>query len=127
MAKEDTQADEIEAGAAVEDNEPIYYKPKTLSLVSAIIPWASWIVLAVFILIIVAQFQYLLSIAAQNATTLNAMFIDPQQGEQVRNFMYTNMVLPLCSGVTYFLLLQAAALGLNALLEIDFNIREPKQ
>ena len=127
MAKEYVQEDEIEAGATQEDNEPIYYKPKTLSLISAIIPWVSWVVLAVYILIIIAQFQYLLSIAAQNATTLNAMFIDPQQGEQVRNFMYTNMVLPLMSGVTYFLLLQAAALGLNALLEIDFNIREPKQ
>ena len=118
---------EVEVDDAVaEENEPIYYKPKTLSLVSAIIPWVSWIVLVGVILIIIAQVQYLFGIAAQNGTTLNAMFVDPQQGEQVRNFVYTNMALPLLTGITYFLLLQAAALGLNALLEIDFNIREPK-
>ena len=129
MAKEKATEDEKEVeteDVLAEEDEPIYYKPKTLSLVSAIIPWVSWIVLAVYILIIVAQIQYLLGIAATNGTTLNAMFVDPQQGAQVRNFIYSNMIQPLLTAVTYFLLLQAAALGLNALLEIDFNIREPK-
>ena len=128
MAKEKATEDEkeVENDVLADDSEPIYYKPKTLSLVSAIIPWVSWIVLVAFILVIIAQIQYLFGIASANGTTLNAMFVDPQQGAQVRNFIYTNMVQPLLTAVTYFLLLQAAALGLNALLEIDFNIREPK-
>lgn len=116
----------VDAGDTADENEPIYYKPGTLSLVSAILPWVSWVVLAVYVFVVIAQVSYLMGIATQNGTTLNAMFVDPQQGEQVRNFVYTNMLLPLFSGITYFLLLQAAALGLNALLEIDFNLREAK-
>ncbi len=115
-----------DAGDAADENEPIYYKPGTLSLVSAILPWVSWVVLAVYVFVVIAQVSYLMGIATQNGTSLNAMFVDPQQGEQVRNFVYTNMLLPLFSGITYFLLLQAAALGLNALLEIDFNVREAR-
>ena len=67
---------EVDDGMA-DDSEPIYFKPKTVSLVSAILPWISWVVLVVFVLVIIAQIQYLLGIATQNGTTLSAMLTDP--------------------------------------------------
>ncbi len=126
MAKAQEE-EEIESEvSAAEESEPIYYKPKTLSMVSVISAWLSWIVLILVILVIAAQVQYILGIATQNATTLVALLSDAQQGEQARLFVYTNMVLPLLTGVSFFFLLQAASIGLNALLEIEFNQREPK-
>jgi hypothetical protein len=123
MAEEEEKEEEIEL---TEENGPIYYSPKTLSLISAIAAWVSWVILVGTILVIVAQVQYLLGIASQNGQTINTMLFDPQQGEQVRIFIYTNMVLPLFTGLGFFVLLQAASIGLNALLEIEFNMRESK-
>ena len=119
--------EQIEEVAPVEDeNEPIYYKPKMLSLIATVSMWVSWIVLVVFILVIVAQVMYIAGVASQNSTTLMAMLTDAQQGEQARMYVYSNVVIPLFTGLSFFLLLQAAAIGLNALLEIDFNVREQK-
>jgi hypothetical protein len=127
MAKAKNEAEEMEDTTAVDDNEPIYYKPKTLSLVSTIAMWVSWVVLVGTLLVIVAQVQYIMNIATQNSTTLMGMLSNVQQGEQARLFVYTSMVLPLFTGTSFFLLLQAASIGLNALLEIEFNQREPKK
>jgi hypothetical protein len=115
-----------EVVATEEENEPIYYKPKMLSLIATIAMWVSWVVLVVFILVIVAQVMYIAGIASQNSTTLLGMMTDAAQGEQARMYVYSNMVIPLFTGLSFFVLLQAAAIGLNALLEIDFNVREQK-
>jgi hypothetical protein len=45
---------------------------------------------------------------------------------QVKNWIYTNMLTPLLHGLSLFCVLQGVAIGLNVLLEIDFNQREPK-
>jgi hypothetical protein len=116
--------EQIETAAPEEENEPIYYKPKMLSMIATTSMWVAWVVLVVFILVVVAKIMYIMGIATQNSTTLMAMLTDPQQGEQVRVFIYDNVVLPLFTGLTFFVLLQAASVGLNALLEIDFNVRE---
>ena len=118
--------EKIEEVAAEEENEPIYYKPKMLSLIATIAMWVSWVVLVVFILVVVAQLMYINGIAAQNSSDFIKMMTDPAQGEQARMYLYTNMVIPLFTGLSFFVLLQAAAIGLNALLEIDFNVREQK-
>jgi hypothetical protein len=117
---------EVEVEIIEEESGPIYYNPKALSMISMIAAWVSWIVLVGTILVIVAQVQYVLGIATQNGTTLVGMLSDAQQGEQARIFIYTNMVLPLFTGLTSFILLQAASIGLNTLLEIEFNMHEPK-
>ncbi len=110
-----------------EENEPLYYQPKSLSIIATVSMWSSWVVLVVFILVVIAQVMYIAGIAAQNATTVIGMLTDAAQGEQARIFVYTNMVIPLFTGLSFFVLLQAAAIGLNALLEIDFNVREMHQ
>jgi len=125
-AKVEEEVENIAIPEDAEDNEPVYYSPKALSLVSAIAAWVSWIALAGFVLVVAAQIQYINSIAVESGATLASFMTDPQQGAQVRNFIYTNTVLPLLTGVGLFVLLQAASIGLNALLEIDFNMREPK-
>jgi hypothetical protein len=128
MAQDETQENETEDVQAVveDDNEPIYYKPKVLSLISAVSFWLSWVVIVLVIVVIVAQAQYVSGVATQNATSLMGLLSDAQQGEQARLFVYSNMLLPLLTGISFFMLLQAASVGLNALLEIDFNLREPK-
>jgi len=118
--------EKIEEVAPEEENEPIYYKPKTLSLIATIAMWVPWVVLVAFILVIVAQVLYINGIATTNSTTLIGMLTDAQQGEQARMYIYSNMVIPLFTGLSFFVLLQAAAIGLNVLLEIDFNAREQK-
>lgn len=122
MAKEE-EKEEVESVDMADNNEPIYYKPKSLSLISTIGAWVSWVLLLVFILVIVAQVLYIAGIAEQNSTTL-VDFI--KNDASARSFVYTNLVLPLFTALGLFVLLQAASIGLNALLEIDFNIREPK-
>jgi hypothetical protein len=115
----------IENVAPEEDvNEPIYYRPRVLSFIAALSMWVSWVVFLVFILVVIANIQYLYGIATANGTTLFNMLTDAQQGEQVRNFAYTNMVLPLFTGLTFFVVLQGTNVGLNALLEIDYNVRD---
>ena len=114
----------IEVVTIEDENEPIYYKPKALSMIATISAWVSWVVLVAFVFVVIAQFQYIMGIGAQNQKTIIEMLQDPQQGEQVRLFIYTNMLLPFFTGLTFFLLLQAANIGLNSLLEIDFNVRE---
>ncbi len=114
----------IETVTTEEENEPIYYKPKALSMISTIAAWLSWVVLVVFIFVVIAQLKYIMGVGDQSQKTLMEMLTDPQQGEQVRLFIYSNMLIPLFSGLTFFVLLQAANIGLNSLLEIDFNIRE---
>lgn len=118
--------DNDKAADGAGENEPIYYKPKMLSLISTIASWTSWVVLVGTLLVIAAQIHYLQTIAQQNGTAVMAMLTDAQQGEQARIYVYTSMILPLFTGVSSFLLLQAASIGLNALLEIEFNQREPR-
>ncbi len=109
---------------STEENEPIYYKPKALSLIATVAAWVSWAVIAVFIVAIAAKFGYVMAAATQNNTTLMAMLTDPQNGEQARIFVLDNIIMPFFTGLTFFLLLQGIHVGLNALLEIDFNVRE---
>jgi hypothetical protein len=123
--KEKMMTDEpIETVTTEDENEPIYYKPKALSMIATISAWVSWVVLVVFIFVIISQLMYIIGIGTTNQKTLIEMLQDPQQGEQVRLFIYTNILLPFFTGLTFFLLLQAANIGLNSLLEIDFNVRE---
>jgi hypothetical protein len=101
-----------------EGNEPVYYKPKTLSLVAIIATVTSWLVLVGFILVVVAQFLVLQELAA--GTTMTELLANPS----AKNFIYSNLVVPFLTGLGIFVLLQAAGIALNVLLEIDFNMRE---
>ena len=103
------------------DNDPIYYKPSWLSLVATIASWFSWLVFAVFII--------------EHHRSRN---VDPvtDQRSGVGAFskcwpiqisiptFSRNLLLPFFTGIVYFLVLQGVSIGLNVVLEMDFNIRE---
>lgn len=101
-----------------EQDEPVYYKPKALNLVATLSSIFSWVVLIGFIALIVGQFLVLkeLGQGAPWATLI--------ANAQVKNWIYTNMAQPLLNGIALFFVLQGVAIGLNVLLEIDFNSRE---
>ncbi len=110
----------VEQVVEVEDDEPIYYKPRSLTLVSTISGILSWVVLVVFIAVVIAQY-FVLQQLAQGAP-MTTLIANPQ----VQNWIYTNMVFPLLNGLSLFFILQGVSIGLNVLLEIDFNAREAK-
>lgn len=105
----------------IEEDEPIYYKPKVLNIVATISGIFSWIVLLGFIALVVGQYLVLqeLGQGAPWATLL--------ENPTVKNWIYSNMVQPFLTGLSFFLVLQGVAIALNVLLEIDFNLRDLKK
>lgn len=102
----------------VDENEPVYYSPKTLNLVTSFARVLSWVVLAGFILLVVGNYMNLQEISQGAALT------DIIKQAAARAWIYTNLVTPLLTGLTMFVALQGICVGLDVLLEIDFNTRE---
>jgi uncharacterized membrane protein YeaQ/YmgE (transglycosylase-associated protein family) len=109
--------------AEAEENEPVFYNPKTLALISNIMEWVAWIVLAGFIGHIAAQ------VVSLNNQTQGASLSDliAQAGAAVIfPYLISNMLVPALTGLTFFFVLLGVAQGLNVLREIEFNQRESK-
>ena len=116
------EAPVVENEAPVEENEPIYYKPKSLNLVATVAGIVSWITLVGFVANVVLQVMGLQAQLAQQGLALDALLKEAS----FYAYLFTNMIIPLLTGLSLFLILQGVSIGLNALLEIDFNAREPK-
>jgi hypothetical protein len=112
----------IETVVEIEENEPVYYKPGTLNLVSTISGILSWIVLVVFIADMVVQVMSVQAQLASQNLVLTTLISEPS----FISYCMTNLFIPLFMGLGLFITLQGVAIGLNVLLEIDFNMREPK-
>lgn len=106
----------------IEENEPIYYKPKSLNLVATLAGIFSWIVLAGFVADVVFQGLNVQAQLKQQGLALTALLAEPS----FNSYVFTNLVAPLLTGLALFAILQGVSIGLNVLLEIDFNFREPK-
>jgi hypothetical protein len=104
------------------DDEPIYYNPNRLSLISGIASWTSWFVLAFFIIDTVIQGIGIQSQLSGQGLVLTTLLSDPT----FLAYIFSNFLPPLFTGITFFLLLQAASIGLNVVLEMDFNYREDR-
>ena len=102
----------------IEESEPVYYKPKTLNLVATISGIFSWVVLLGFIALIAGQYLVLQELAQGQPMT--ELLANPQ----VLNWIYTNMALPLLNGLGFFFVMQGVSIGLNVLMEIEFNQRD---
>ena len=113
---------ETENVAVAEENEPIYYRPKTLNLVATLSGIFSWIVLVGFLADVVVQGINVQSQLKQQGLALTTVFSEPS----FNSYIFTNLVSPLLIGLGLFFILEGISIGLNVLLEIDFNIREPK-
>jgi hypothetical protein len=107
---------------AAEEKEPIYFAPKRVSLVSDVASVLSWIVLVGFIGDIVVQ---VISLQAQLKTQGLALSTLMHESSFFA-YLFVNLIIPLLTGLGIFVILQAASVGLNVLLEMDYNSREAK-
>jgi hypothetical protein len=105
-----------------EENEPIYYKPKTLNLVATLSAIFGWIILVGFIADVVFQSLNVQAQLAQQGLVLTTLLSEPS----FQSYVFTNLVVPLLTGLGLFFALEGISIGLNVLLEIDFNQRELK-
>jgi len=119
MSETEVQATTPEAS---EEDEPIYFNPNRLSLIASISSWFSWFVLVGIIIDVITQGM---NIRTQ-ITTQGLVFTTLLSDASFLSYMVTNLLTPLFTGIALFLILQAASIGLNALLEMDFNQREGK-
>lgn len=113
--EQEVEVEEIEI-----DDEPLYYKPRSLSLMATLSGIISWIVLAGYVADIVIQ---VLSIQAQlksQQLVLSTLMAEPS----FNSYIFTNLILPLLTGLTFFCVLQGVSIGLNAIFEIETNTRE---
>jgi hypothetical protein len=104
----------------VEENEPIYYKPKSLNLVASLAGIFSWIVLVGFLANVVVQGLNIQAQLKQQNLALSTLMSEPS----FNSYIFTNLGVPLFTGLALFAILQGISIGLNVLLEIDFNMRE---
>jgi hypothetical protein len=105
-----------------EDKEPIFFVPKRISMVSDTANILSWIILVGFVGDFIAQVIGLRAQLATQGIALSSLLKEPS----LYTYIFTNMVIPILTGLGFFALLQAASLGLSMLLEWDFNMREAK-
>ena len=105
-----------------EEKEPVFFVPKQVSSMSDIANVLSWIILVGFLGAVVAQIIGLRSQLASQGVKLSTLLAEPS----LYTFLFTNMILPLLTGLGLFTLLQAASLGLSMLLESAFNKQEAK-
>ena len=106
----------------VTEDEPIYYNPNRLSMISGIASVVSWIVLVFFIIDTIMQGIGIQTQMSKQGLSFTTLMSDPN----FLSYFFTTILLPFFTGIVFFLLLQAAAIGLNVLLELDFNAREKK-
>lgn len=117
---EQTQETEVQIEEVEIEDEPIYYKPKALNIIATLSGIFSWVILLGFIALSVGQY-FVLQELGQGADWATLL-----ANAQVKNWIYTNILTPILSGVGLFFVLQGISIALNVLLEIDFNIREQK-
>jgi hypothetical protein len=122
MTEETTENVENVEIVEEEENEPIYYKPKVLNLISTLTQIFSWIVLVGYLANVVFQGLNVQAQLKQQGLQLSTLLAEPS----FDSYVFTNLVVPLMAGLAFFFIMQAVSVGLNALLEIDFNMREPK-
>ena len=113
-----TEAEAVEVD--VDENEPVFFKTKTLNLVASSARIISWIVLAGFVAILVNNVMYI--IEGSQGTSLAELF----KNTNARMWMFSNLISPLITGATFFVVLQGVCSIIDALLEVDFNTREAK-
>jgi len=121
--RREKMSDQTEQIVREEENEPIYYRPRSLNLVATISGILSWVVLVGFIADIAVQSWSIQAQLAGQQVGLTKLLSEPA----FNSYVFTNLILPVLMGLTFFITLQGVSIGLNALLEIDFNFREPKE
>jgi hypothetical protein len=108
---------------ATQEEEPIYFAPKRVTMISDVASILSWVVLVGFIADFVIQLVSLSGQMKSQNLVLSTLMREPS----FYSYVFINMVIPVLTGLGFFAILQAAAVGLNMLLEMDYNARETKK
>jgi hypothetical protein len=105
-----------------EEKEPIYFTPKRVNMISDFASILSWVVLVGFLGDVIMQLVSLVAQIKSQSLVLATLLKQPS----FFSYIFVNLLVPLLTGLALFAILQAAAVGLNMLLEMDFNAREKK-
>jgi hypothetical protein len=108
---------------AIQEEEPIYFAPKRVTMISDVASILSWVVLVGFIADFVIQLVSLSGQMKSQNLVISTLMREPS----FYSYVFINMVIPVLTGLGFFAILQAAAVGLNMLLEMDYNARETKK
>jgi hypothetical protein len=106
-----------------EEKEPIYFAPKRVSLVSDVSSILSWVVLVGFLGNFIIQMVSLSGQMKSQSLALATLIREPS----FFSYVFINLLIPLLTGLALFAILQAAAVGLNMLLEMDYNAHDAKK
>jgi hypothetical protein len=120
MTMENNEITEIKESS--EDKEPIFFVPKRISMISDTANILSWIILVGFVGAVISQIIGLRAQLVSQGIAIKTLLREPS----LYTYIFSNMVVPLLTGLGFFGLLQAASLGLSMLLEWDYNMREAK-
>jgi hypothetical protein len=112
--------EKIEMTDLVVDKEPVYYAPKRVTLVSDIAGILSWVLLVGFLAYFVVGIVYLQAQMKAGSLVLATIIKEPS----FISYLFSNLAIPLLTGLGLFIILQAAATGLNVLLEMDYNAHD---
>ena len=102
------------------DIDPVYYSPGRLSLVATAASWFSWLTLVVFVLNTIVQGIWIRTQIEGQGLAFSEMAVDPN----FQSYLFGNLLLPFFTGIVFFLVLQGVSIGLNVVLEMDFNLRD---
>jgi hypothetical protein len=109
---------EVEPEVDIDENEPVFFKVKTLTLVASAARILSWVVLAGFVFVFVGNIFNLQELSQ------GAAFMELIKQAAARIWIYTNLVIPFMTGTTCFMVLLGVSSIIDGLLEVDFNTRE---
>ncbi len=104
----------------VDENEPVFFNMQTLTSIASSARIISWVMLAAFVLMMSGNIYNLRELSQNTAFT--EMVANPS----IRVWIFSNILTPLFTGVTFFVVLQGVCNIIDALLEVDFNTRETK-
>ena len=106
----------------MEELEPVYFVPKRVSLIADTAMVLSWVMLVGFLGQVVVQAINLNAQIVSQSLVFGTLIKEPS----FLVYLFVNLLTPLLTGLFFFAVLQAASMGLNMLLENDFNVREVK-
>lgn len=104
----------------IDENEPVFFNMKTLNTIASSARILSWVIFAGFVLMMSGNIYNLRELSQ------NAAFSEMIGNASIRVWIFTNILTPLFTGATFFVVLQGVCNIIDALLEVDFNTRETK-
>ncbi len=119
---ENMSPEKTETIDVIEDKEPVFFTSKRVTLAADIASILSWVILAGFIAALIVEVISLQAQIKAQGLALSTLVRD----SSFFVYLFSNLIIPLLTGLGIFGLLQAASVGLNVLLEMVYNAGETK-